>query len=58
LEVQSHFAYLQLPIDGQQFEKNDRLVFVVCGSASSWIAENLLGSTGFVGAGRPDSITG
>jgi hypothetical protein len=24
-------------------------VFVVCGSASSWIEENLLGSTGFVG---------
>jgi hypothetical protein len=33
----------------QQFKKNDRLVFVVCGSASSWIEENLLSSTGFVG---------
>jgi uncharacterized protein len=32
-----------------QFKKNDRLVFVVCGSASSWIEENLLSSTGFVG---------
>src|SRR6266849_6472757 len=33
----------------QQFKNNDRLVFVVCGSASSWIEENLLSSTGFVG---------
>jgi AAA+ ATPase superfamily predicted ATPase len=33
----------------QQFKKNDRLVFVVCGSASSWIEENLLSGTGFVG---------
>src|SRR5260370_1020909 len=33
----------------QQFKKNDRLVFVVCGSASSWIEENLLSSTGFIG---------
>jgi len=33
----------------QRFKKNARLVFVVCGSASSWIEENLLRSTGFVG---------
>jgi uncharacterized protein len=33
----------------QQLSKNDELAFVVCGSASSWIEENLLGSTGFVG---------
>jgi len=33
----------------QRFKKNDELVFVVCGSASSWIEENLLSSTGFVG---------
>ncbi len=33
----------------QQFKKNDRLVFVVCGSASSWIEENLLSASGFVG---------
>lgn len=33
----------------QQLKKNDRLVFVVCGSASSWIEANLLSSTGFVG---------
>lgn len=30
-------------------KKNDQLVFVVCGSASSWIEENILSSTGFVG---------
>jgi AAA+ ATPase superfamily predicted ATPase len=33
----------------QRFKNNDNLVFVVCGSASSWIEENLLSSTGFVG---------
>lgn len=30
-------------------KKNDQIVFIVCGSASSWIDENLLSSTGFVG---------
>lgn len=30
-------------------KKNDQLVFVVCGSAASWIEKNLLSSTGFVG---------
>lgn len=30
-------------------KKNNQLVFVVCGSASSWIEKNLLSSTGFVG---------
>lgn len=30
-------------------KKNDQLVFVVCGSASSWIEKNILSSTGFVG---------
>lgn len=33
----------------QLFKKNDRLVFVVCGSASAWIEENLLSGAGFVG---------
>jgi len=33
----------------QRFKNNDNLVFVVCGSASSWIEANLLSSTGFVG---------
>lgn len=31
------------------FSKCDRLVFVVCGSVSAWIAENILKSKGFVG---------
>jgi uncharacterized protein len=30
-------------------KKNDQLIFVVCGSASSWIEKNILSSTGFVG---------
>ena len=30
-------------------KKNDNLMFVVCGSASSWINANILNSTGFVG---------
>ena len=30
-------------------QKNPRLVFVVCGSASSWIEEKILANTGFVG---------
>lgn len=33
----------------QFLSRNDRLVFIVCGSASSWIEKNILGSTGFVG---------
>ncbi|MBS0419674.1 MAG: AAA family ATPase [Proteobacteria bacterium] len=33
----------------RRLKHNDRLVFVVCGSASSWIEENLLSSTAFVG---------
>ncbi len=33
----------------QQLKQNDRLVFVICGSASAWIEENILSSTGFVG---------
>lgn len=28
---------------------NNKLVFVICGSASSWIQKNILSSTGFVG---------
>jgi len=31
------------------FKKNDRLILVLCSSVSSWIENNLLGSTGFVG---------
>jgi len=32
-----------------QFSKNSKLVFVLCGSISSWIEENILSSTGFLG---------
>ena len=32
-----------------QLKNNDKLIFVVCGSASSWIDKNILSSTGFVG---------
>lgn len=31
------------------FKKNDRLILILCSSVSSWIEENLLSSTGFVG---------
>ena len=31
------------------FRKHPNLVFVLCGSVSAWIAENILDSTGFVG---------
>ncbi len=30
-------------------KKNDQLIFIVCGSASAWIENNILSSTGFVG---------
>ena len=30
-------------------KENPKLIFIVCGSASSWIDKNLLNSTGFVG---------
>ena len=32
-----------------QLKENDQLIFVICGSASSWIEKNILSSTGFVG---------
>ena len=32
-----------------KLKDNDRLVFIVCGSASAWIEKNILSSTGFVG---------
>lgn len=33
----------------RQLKKNDKLIFIVCGSASSWIDKNILSHTGFVG---------
>ena len=32
-----------------RLSKNPKLLFVICGSASAWIEENILSSTGFVG---------
>ncbi|MDX5528518.1 MULTISPECIES: AAA family ATPase [unclassified Wolbachia] len=32
-----------------QLKNNNKLIFVICGSASSWIEKNILSSTGFVG---------
>src|SRR3990167_2214287 len=29
--------------------KNSQLLFIICGSASAWIEENILSSSGFVG---------
>jgi hypothetical protein len=31
------------------FKKNDKLIFILCGSASFWIEENILNNTGFLG---------
>lgn len=31
------------------FKKHDKLIFILCGSASFWIEKNILNSTGFVG---------
>ncbi len=33
----------------RHFSKNPKLIFIVCGSVSSWIAKNILSSTGFLG---------
>jgi AAA+ ATPase superfamily predicted ATPase len=32
-----------------QFKKNDQLILLLCGSASTWIEKNILSSTGFLG---------
>jgi AAA+ ATPase superfamily predicted ATPase len=33
----------------KNFKKNPQLIFIICGSASSWIEKNILSHTGFVG---------
>lgn len=33
----------------KEFKKNPELIFILCGSVSSWIEKNILASTGFVG---------
>lgn len=38
------------------FRKHPRLVFVLCGSVSAWIADNILNSTGFVGRVSRDIV--
>ena len=40
------------------FKRHDRLVMVICGSVSSWIARNILDSTGFVGRRALDMVVG
>ena len=41
-------GYLKVAWD-RFFSKRERLVLVICGSVSSWVADNVLNSTGFVG---------
>jgi len=38
------------------FKKHDRLILVVCGSVSSWITENIIKSTGFLGRRSLDFV--
>lgn len=38
------------------FKKHPKLILVVCGSVSSWIAENILNNTGFVGRDSWDIV--
>ena len=46
-------GYLKTAWD-KLWKKHDNLVVVLCGSVSSWIAENILNSTGFVGRNTLD----
>lgn len=46
-------GYLKTAWD-KRWKKHDNLVVVLCGSVSSWIAENILNSTGFVGRNTLD----
>ena len=40
------------------FKKHDRLVVFFCGSVSTWISENILNSTGFVGRASANMVVG
>ena len=40
----------------KMFKKRDNLVLVLCGSASSWIADNILNGTGFAGRDSLDLV--
>jgi len=50
-------GYLKTAWD-KRLKKHDNLVLVLCGSVSSWIAENILDSTGFVGRDTLDLDVG
>lgn len=50
-------GYLKTAWD-KRLKKHDNLVLVLCGSVSSWIAENILDSTGFVGRDSLDLDVG
>ena len=38
------------------FKRHDNLIFVLCGSVSSWIADNILNGTGFAGRDSLDIV--
>ena len=42
----------------KMLKKRDNLVLVLCGSVSSWIADNILNGTGFVGRDSLDLVVG
>ena len=42
----------------RHFKKHPHLVFVLCGSVSTWIQENILNSTGFVGRATLNLVVG
>ena len=50
-------GYLKTAWD-KRLKKHENLVLVLCGSVSSWIAENILDSTGFVGRDSLDLEVG
>ena len=50
-------GYLKTAWD-KRLKKHDNLVLVLCGSVSSWIADNILDSTGFVGRDSLDIEVG
>lgn len=50
-------GYLKSAWD-RRFKKHSKLVLVLCGSVSSWIADNILNSTGFVGRDSLDIVLG
>lgn len=50
-------GYLKTAWD-KRLKKHANLIFVLCGSVSSWIAENILDSTGFVGRDSLDLEVG